>query len=262
MLRRDSSRGGVEALKATVAPGPPPVETEAALRVVTPSADAPVADQPNIARLRAEARAGVKISRSQLSKAICLPLAATPAHAERLPNFADEIERVGLRLQLRKRGRQAGDIVLLYGDASEALTHPIWRGHGPGAGRILRGAGAGPGQEGGDDRLARPPHPPTHRAHQPDQAQQRLYRSPRAARPPLRPEAGTSDDTGRAGRGQRADPRQQALCGSARRPQALAHRRVGPEIRTELNDIEVVWHDLKAHHLAHQTFNDTQALDR
>ena len=30
----------------------------------------------------------------------------------------------------------------------------------------------------------------------------------------------------------------------------------------ELNDIEVVWHDLKAFHLAHQTFTDTAALDR
>ena len=29
----------------------------------------------------------------------------------------------------------------------------------------------------------------------------------------------------------------------------------------ELNDIEVVWRDLKAHHLAHQTFADAGALD-
>ena len=38
--------------------------------------------------------------------------------------FAAEIERVGLRLQLRKAQAEAGDIVLLYGDESEALTHP------------------------------------------------------------------------------------------------------------------------------------------
>ena len=30
----------------------------------------------------------------------------------------------------------------------------------------------------------------------------------------------------------------------------------------ELNDIEVVWHDLEAHHLAHQTFTDIDVLDR
>jgi hypothetical protein len=34
------------------------------------------------------------------------------------------MQRVGLRLQLRKRQAEAGDIVLLYGDESEALTHP------------------------------------------------------------------------------------------------------------------------------------------
>ena len=35
-----------------------------------------------------------------------------------------------------------------------------------------------------------------------------------------------------------------------------------PKYAPELNDIEVVWHDLKAHHLAHQTFADIDALDR
>ena len=72
--RMDFARGGAEALKATVAPGPPPIKTEAALRVVTPLLEAPVADRPNwtIARLSAEieAQAGIKIGRSQLSKAL------------------------------------------------------------------------------------------------------------------------------------------------------------------------------------------------
>ena len=66
--------GGVEALKARVAPGPVPVKSEAALRVVAPLLEAPVADRINwtIPRLRAEieAREGVRISRSQLSKAL------------------------------------------------------------------------------------------------------------------------------------------------------------------------------------------------
>ena len=66
--------GGIEALKAKVAPGPLPVKSEAALRVATPLLEAPVADRTNwtIPRLRAEieARAGVRISRSQLSKAL------------------------------------------------------------------------------------------------------------------------------------------------------------------------------------------------
>lgn len=35
-----------------------------------------------------------------------------------------------------------------------------------------------------------------------------------------------------------------------------------PKYAPELNDIELVWRDLKAHHLAHQTFADPKALDR
>src|SRR5882672_10223274 len=74
LWRSDFGRGGVDALKASIAPGPPPVKSETALRVVTPLLEEPVADRPNwtIARLRAEieAREGVRISRSQLSKAL------------------------------------------------------------------------------------------------------------------------------------------------------------------------------------------------
>src|ERR1700675_3910088 len=74
LWRSDFANGGVEALKASVAPGPAPVKSEAALRVVVPLLEQPVADRPNwtIPRLRAEieAQAGVRISRSQLSKAL------------------------------------------------------------------------------------------------------------------------------------------------------------------------------------------------
>lgn len=35
-----------------------------------------------------------------------------------------------------------------------------------------------------------------------------------------------------------------------------------PKYAPELNDIEAVWRDLKAHHLAHQTFADADALNR
>ena len=89
LWRSDFSRGGIDALKASVAPGPPPVKSEAALRVVAPFLEEPVANRPNwtIARMRAEieARAGVRISRSQLSKALRkkVPLPAAAAHAER-----------------------------------------------------------------------------------------------------------------------------------------------------------------------------------
>lgn len=70
--RGDFLRGGVEALKASVAPGPPAVKTEAALRVITPLLEAPVADRPNwtIPRLIAEIKRQerITIGRSQLSK--------------------------------------------------------------------------------------------------------------------------------------------------------------------------------------------------
>jgi hypothetical protein len=44
------------------------------------------------------------------------------------------IDRVGLRLKLRRQQAEAGDIVLLYADESEALTHPylarVWTKRG------------------------------------------------------------------------------------------------------------------------------------
>ena len=74
LWRSDFGKGGVAALQASIAPGPPPVKSETALRVVAPLLDQPVADRTNwtIARLSAEieAREGVCISRSQLSKAL------------------------------------------------------------------------------------------------------------------------------------------------------------------------------------------------
>ena len=74
LWRSDFAAGGVAALKASIAPGPPPLKSEAALRVAAPLLEEPVADRRNwtIPRLRAEieAREGVRISRSQLSKAL------------------------------------------------------------------------------------------------------------------------------------------------------------------------------------------------
>ena len=35
-----------------------------------------------------------------------------------------------------------------------------------------------------------------------------------------------------------------------------------PKYAPELNEIEPVWRDLKAHHLAHHTFTDIAALDQ
>src|SRR5271157_1979577 len=107
LWRSDFGRGGVDAIKASIAPRPPPVKSATALRVVTPLLEEPVADRPNwtIARLRAEieAREGVRISRSQLSKALRKKFRwRRPRHTLKGRQTASEVERVGLRLQLRK----------------------------------------------------------------------------------------------------------------------------------------------------------------
>ena len=72
--RGDFMRGGVDAVKASRAPGAPPVKSEAIERVVTPLLEAPVADRPNwtIPRLIEEVRRveRVTVSRSTMSKAL------------------------------------------------------------------------------------------------------------------------------------------------------------------------------------------------
>ena len=87
LWRSDFGRGCVDALKASIAPGPLPVKSSAALRVVTPLLEEPVANRPNwtIPRLRAEieAREGVRISRSQLSKALRKKSSAGGGHGTR-----------------------------------------------------------------------------------------------------------------------------------------------------------------------------------
>src|SRR5262245_60806735 len=74
LWRSDFARGGVAALKTSPAPGPAPVKAEAALRVVTPLLEAPVADRPNwtLARLvrEIEVGEGLTISKSRLSKVL------------------------------------------------------------------------------------------------------------------------------------------------------------------------------------------------
>ena len=74
LWRSEFMRCGVDALRASVAPGPEPWKAEAALRVAAPLLSAPVAGRTNwtLARLGEEIarREGVTISRSQLSKVL------------------------------------------------------------------------------------------------------------------------------------------------------------------------------------------------
>ena len=129
LWRSDFSRGGIDTLKASVAPGPSPVKSETALRVVTPLLEEPVANRPNWTIAPA---CGDRDARGRAHQ----PLATVQGVAKKKFRYrrprrtlkgrqvASEVDRIGLRLQLREQQAAAGDIVLLYGDESEALTHP------------------------------------------------------------------------------------------------------------------------------------------
>jgi transposase len=121
LWRSDFSRGGTEALKASVAPGPSPVKSETALRVLTPLLEEPVANRPNwtIARMRAE----IEAVRACASAARNCPRRCEkkfryrrPRHTLKGRQIASEVDRIGLRLQLLEQQAEAGDIVL-----------PLWR---------------------------------------------------------------------------------------------------------------------------------------
>ena len=132
-----------------------------------------------------------------------------PAHAERPPDCRRD----------RTRGTAPSTA---QGSGRSRRHHPPLRrrergpdaplsGAGVGLARCgPAGAGAGSGQESGDNRLTRSCHAPVDCAYEPDQAQPRLHRSPRATRPSVRSSTRTGNKTGRTGRGQRADPCQQA----------------------------------------------------
>src|SRR5829696_1482293 len=71
LWRSAFSKGGVDALRRSVAPGPAPVKAERALTIAEEVLSGPVADRPNwtLPRLAddIETRAGVRISRSRLA---------------------------------------------------------------------------------------------------------------------------------------------------------------------------------------------------
>jgi transposase len=176
--------------------------------------------------------------------------------------IAAEIERVGLRLQLRESQAEAGDIVLLYGDESEALTHPYLARAWAKRGADLRVPAPGQAKKiammGALEHVTRKlivHTSPTKRstdfiAHL--EQLDRLYGPmPGCERKPVV----LVEDNG-------------PIHVSKLTLKALDARKHWltvewlPKYAPELNDIEVVWHDLKAHHLAHQTFTDADALDR
>lgn len=175
---------------------------------------------------------------------------------------ASEIERVGLRLHLRKQQAEAGDIVLLYGDESEALTHPYLARVWAKSGADLRVPAPGQAKKvamlGSLDHVKRQlivHTSPTKRssdfiAHL-EQIDHLYGPQPgRQARPVVLVEDNGPIHTSKA-----------SLAALAARTHWLTIEWL-PKYAPELNDIEVVWHDLKAYNLAHQTFTDIAALDQ
>ena len=233
LWRSDFVRGGVDALRARVAPGPVPLKAQgrsqgrgsafvgAGGRPTEPDVVAPrrrerATRRPQYftlaALLGAAQKRGVSIRR--------------PLHTLKGRQCADEVDRVGLRLTLRKAQAAVGDIVLLFVDESEALTHPYlaraWAERGadlrveaPGQAKKIAMMGAPDWR----DRLARPP---VDRRHLQNQAQRRLHRLSGRPRSSLWPQIRPMPKTRRHRARQRPDPYQQGDQGRAGRPRPLA----------------------------------------
>lgn len=172
-----------------------------------------------------------------------------------------EVRCVGLRLQLRRAQAEAGDVVLLFGDESEALTHPYLAHAWAERGADLRVQAPGRARKvamlGVLDALTRAAlvhTSPTKRSADFVALLERLDRVygpiPDQARKPVvlvldNGPVHTSKATTKA---------------LAARPWITVEWL--PRYAPELNAIEATWRDLKRHHLAHRTFRDTSDLDR
>ncbi len=172
------------------------------------------------------------------------------------------MDRAGLRRKLLKAQAEAGDIVLLFGDESEALTHPylahVWAKKGADLRIPAPGQAAKVAMLGVLDWARRELMVQTSRTKRSSDFIALLEEIDRRYGPKLgrmlKPILLVLDNgpihTSKATRA------------------ALAERahwlRVEwlPKYAPELNDIEGLWRDLKRHHLAHQTFAGLDDLDQ
>ena len=167
-----------------------------------------------------------------------------------------------MRLQLRKAQAEAGDIILLFGDESEALTHPYLARAWAKRGADLRVPAPGQAKKvammGSLNHVKRQLIVHTSRTKRSSDFIAHLEQLDRLFGP--KPGRVTIpvvlvEDNGPI------HVSKIALAALDARKHWLTVEWL-PKYSPELNDIEVVWHDLKAHHLAHQTFTDVEALDR
>jgi len=172
------------------------------------------------------------------------------------------VERIGLRLHLRKQQAEAGDSVLLFADESEALTHPYlaraWAPRGadlrvPAPGQARKVAVLGALDQASRRRLVTTARTKRSRDFIGLLEQLGGLYGPRPGQP-AKPVVIVLDNgpihTSKASRA--------AL--DARRHWLTVEWL--PRYAPGLNDIEASWRDLKAHHLAPRTFTDLNHLDR
>jgi transposase len=172
------------------------------------------------------------------------------------------VDRAGLRRKLLKAQAEAGDIVLLFADESEALTHPylahVWAKKGADLRIPAPGQSAKVAMLGVLDWAHRKLIVRTSRTKRSADFISLLEEIDRRYGPKrgvaLKPIVIVLDNgpihTSKASRA--------AL---AQRAHWLTVEWL-PKYAPELNDIEGVWRDLKRHHLAHQTFTGPDDLDR
>jgi len=170
------------------------------------------------------------------------------------------VDRSGLRRKLLKAQAEAGDIVLLFGDESEALTHPYlahaWAKQGADLRIPAPGQAAKVAMLGVLDWAPRELVVCTSRTKRSTDFIALLEELDRRYGPKpgvtLKPTVLTLDNgpihTSKATRAALAE-----------RAHWLTIEWL-PKYAPELNDIEEVWRDLKQHHLAHQTFTGTDDL--
>ena len=172
------------------------------------------------------------------------------------------MDRAGLRRKLLKAQAEAGDIVLLFGGESEALTHPYlapaWAKRGAGLRVPAPGQAAKAAMLGVLDWARRGLVLRTSRTKRGSdviallaEIDQRWGPRPGEA---IRPVVLVLDNgpihTSKATRAALAE-----------RAHWLTVEWL-PKCAPELNDIEAVWRDLKRYHLAHRTSTGPEALDR
>ena len=170
------------------------------------------------------------------------------------------MDRIGLRLRLRKAQAAAGDITLLFGDESEALTHPYLAQAWARRGADLRIQAPGQATKvalmGALDAVTR--EVSVHTACTKRSADfvalletiERRY-GPEASGP-IRPVVLVLDNGP-------VHTSKLTTAAFAARPWLTVEWL--PKYAPELNEIERAWRDLKRHYLAHRTFADANDLE-